>query len=146
MGFQCGHVSLCWERVPHHSRLRRRGLFRRRWWLGRVLGSLSRLPHMTHLRSKGTLVSVMTIYATKSTRVDGFNSVPLLAFVIISPLGVLVALVLIAPNGLMLWGLIPALARIVMLKNNRLKSPRILCSILSTEISLFHQGKYISTN
>jgi hypothetical protein len=59
------------------------------------------------------MVSVMTIYATKSTRVDSFNSVPPLAFVVIAPLGVLVPLVLIAPSGLMLWGLIPALTKIV---------------------------------
>jgi hypothetical protein len=61
------------------------------------------------------MVSVMTIYATKSTRVDSFNSVPPLAFVVIAPLGVLVPLVLIAPSGLMLWGLIPALTRIVVI-------------------------------
>jgi hypothetical protein len=61
------------------------------------------------------MVSVMTIYTTKSTRVDIFNSVSPLAFVVISPLGVLVPLVLIAPSGLMLWGLIPALTRIVVI-------------------------------
>jgi len=43
-----------------------------------VLGSLSRLPHMTHLRSKGTLVSVMTIYTATSTRFIGFEIIPLL--------------------------------------------------------------------
>ena len=59
------------------------------------------------------MVSVMTIYATKSTRVDGFNSVPPLAFVVIAPLGVLVPLVRIAPRWRLLWGLIPTLTRIV---------------------------------
>ena len=61
------------------------------------------------------MVGVMTVYATKSTRVDGFDSIPPLAFVVIAPLGVLVPLVLIAPSGLMLWGLIPALTRIVVI-------------------------------
>ena len=59
------------------------------------------------------MVSVMTIYATKSTRVDSFNIIPPLAFVVIAPLGVLVPLVLVAPSGLMLWWLIPALTSIV---------------------------------
>jgi hypothetical protein len=34
----------------------------------------------------GAMVGVMTVHATKSTRVDGFNSIPPLAFVIIAPL------------------------------------------------------------
>jgi hypothetical protein len=59
------------------------------------------------------MVRVMTIDATKSTRVDSFNSIPPLAFVVSAPLGVLVPLVLIAPSGWMLCGLIPALTRIV---------------------------------
>jgi hypothetical protein len=61
------------------------------------------------------MVSVMTVHTTKSTRVDGFNSIPPLAFVVIAPLGVLVPLVLVAPSGWMLWGLIPALTRIVVI-------------------------------
>ena len=60
-------------------------------------------------------MSVMTIYATKSTRVDGFNSVLPLAFVVIAPLGGLVPLVRVAPSGWMLWGLIPALTKIVVI-------------------------------
>jgi hypothetical protein len=60
-------------------------------------------------------VSVMTKHATKSTRVDGFNIIPPLAFVVIAPLGVLVPLVLVAPSGLMLWGLIPALTRVIVI-------------------------------
>ena len=60
-----------------------------------------------------TMVSVMTIDSTKSTRVYGFNRVPPLAFVVISPLGVLVPLVRVAPSGLLLWGLIPALIGVV---------------------------------
>ena len=61
------------------------------------------------------MVSVITIYATKSTRVDGFNSVPPLAFVVIAPLGVLVPLVLVAPRGLVLWGMVLTLTRIVVI-------------------------------
>ena len=63
----------------------------------------------------GAMVSVMAVYSTKSTRVIGFNSIPPLASVVIAPLGVLVPLVLIAPSGLMLWDLIPALTRIVVI-------------------------------
>jgi hypothetical protein len=55
------------------------------------------------------MVSVMTIHSAKRTRVYGFNSVPPLAFVVIAPLGVLVPLIRVASNGLLLWGLIPAL-------------------------------------
>ena len=58
-------------------------------------------------------MSVMTIDSTKGTRMYGFNRVPPLAFVVITSLGVLVPLVRVAPTGLMLWGLIPALTRIV---------------------------------
>ena len=60
-------------------------------------------------------MSVMAVYATKSTRVISFNSIPPLASVVIAPLGVLVPLVLVAPSGLMLWGLIPALTRIIVI-------------------------------
>ena len=59
------------------------------------------------------MVSVMTIYATKGTRMYGFNRVPPLAFVVIAPLGVLVPLVWVAPSGLLLWGLIPTLIGVV---------------------------------
>jgi hypothetical protein len=54
-------------------------------------------------------VSVMTELTTKGTREDSFNIISSLVFVIIAPLGVLVPLVLVAPSGLVLWGLIPAL-------------------------------------
>jgi hypothetical protein len=61
------------------------------------------------------MVSVMTEITTKGTRVDGFNIISPLSFVFISPLGVLVPLVLVAPRGLVLWGMIPALTRIVVI-------------------------------
>ena len=57
------------------------------------------------------MMSVMAELTTKGTREYGFNIIYIspLAFIIISPLGVLVPLVLVAPSGLVLWGLIPAL-------------------------------------
>jgi hypothetical protein len=55
------------------------------------------------------MMSVMVELTTKGKREYGFNIISPLAFVIISPLGVLVPLVLVAPSGLVLWGLIPAL-------------------------------------
>ena len=61
------------------------------------------------------MVSVMTELTTKGTRVDGFNIILPLAFVVIAPLEVLVPLVLVAPSGLVLWGLIPALTRVVII-------------------------------
>jgi hypothetical protein len=57
----------------------------------------------------------MTKLSTKSTRVDGFNIILPLAFVVVAPLGVLVPLVLIAPSGLVLWGLIPTLTMVVVI-------------------------------
>jgi hypothetical protein len=61
------------------------------------------------------MVSVMTELTTKGTRVDGFNIIFPLAFFFISPLWVLVPLVLVSPRGLVLWGLIPALTRVVVI-------------------------------
>jgi hypothetical protein len=54
----------------------------------------------------GAMMSVMAELTTKGTREDGFNIVVIspLAFIIIAPLGVLVPLVLVAPSGLVLWG------------------------------------------
>jgi hypothetical protein len=59
------------------------------------------------------MVGVMTIHATKSTRLDGFNIILSWVFVVIAPLGVLVPLVLISPRWLVLGGLIPALTKVV---------------------------------
>jgi hypothetical protein len=55
----------------------------------------------------------MTELTTKGTRVGGFNIISPLLFVVISPLRVLVPLVLVAPRGLVFWGMIPALTMIV---------------------------------
>ena len=78
-------------------------------------GKAPRVFQPFEINDLGAMVGVMTVHATKSARVDGFNSIPPLAFVFIAPLGVLVPLVLIAPSGLMMWGLIPALTRIVVI-------------------------------
>jgi hypothetical protein len=62
-------------------------------------------------------MSVMAKLTTKSTREDGFNIVVIspLAFFIVAPLGILVPLVLVAPSGLVLWGLIPTLTWVVVI-------------------------------
>jgi hypothetical protein len=78
-------------------------------------GKAPRVFQPFEIRNLGAVVCVMTVHATKSTRVDGFNIIPPLVFVVIAPLGVLVPLVLVAPSGLMLWGLIPALTRVIVI-------------------------------
>ena len=110
--------TLMWDRILHHSGrqlLRILLLCLLRGRLRRRRGKTSRVLQPFEISDLWAMVSVMTIYATKSTRVDSFNIIPPLAFVVISPLGVLVPLVLIAPSGLMLWGLIPTLTRIVVI-------------------------------
>jgi hypothetical protein len=60
-------------------------------------------------------MSVMAELTTKGTREVGFNIIvisPLMP-IIIAPLGVLIPLVLVAPSGLVLLGLIPALTWVV---------------------------------
>jgi hypothetical protein len=110
--------TLMWDRILQHGG---RGLLRilllclLRGMLRRRRGEAPRVLQPFEISDLWAMVSVMTIYATKSTRVDSFNSIPPWAFVVIAPLGVLVPLVLIAPSGLMLWGLIPALTRIVVI-------------------------------
>jgi hypothetical protein len=108
--------TLMWNRILHHSgrRLLRilllcllRGRLRRR------RGNTSRVFQPLEISDLGAMVGVMTVHSTKSTRVNGFNRIPSLAFVVTAPLGVLVSLVRVAPSGLLLWGLIPALTRII---------------------------------
>ena len=62
-------------------------------------------------------MSIMTELTTKDTREVGFDSIVIspLTFVVISPLGVLIPLVLGAPNRLVLLGLIPALTWVVVI-------------------------------
>ena len=62
-------------------------------------------------------MSVMVELTTKGTREVGFNiiSISPLMPTIIAPLGVLIPLVLVAPRGLVLWGMVPALTRVVVI-------------------------------
>ena len=79
------------------------------------MGKTTRVFQPFEISDLGAVVSVVTELTTKGTREDGFNIIPTLAFVFIAPLGFLVPLVLVAPSGLMLWGLIPALTRVVVI-------------------------------
>jgi hypothetical protein len=76
-------------------------------------GDASRVLQPLEISNLGAMVGVMTIHSIKSTRVNGFNRILSLAFVVITPLGVLVPLVQVSPSGLLLWGLIPSLIGIV---------------------------------
>jgi hypothetical protein len=60
-------------------------------------------------------MSIMTELTAKGTREVGFDSIVIspLTPIVISPLGVLIPLVLVAPSRLVLLGLIPALAWVV---------------------------------
>jgi hypothetical protein len=60
-------------------------------------------------------MSIITELTTKGTREVGFNIIfisPLMT-IVISPLGVLIPLILVAPYRLVLLGLIPSLTRVV---------------------------------
>jgi hypothetical protein len=110
--------TLMWDRILQHGGRRLLCILllcllwrKLRWGGGKAPGVFQPLE----ISDLWAMVSVMTIYTTKSTRVDGFNSVLSLAFVVIAPLGVLVPLVRVAPSGWVLWGLIPALTRIVVI-------------------------------
>jgi hypothetical protein len=108
--------TLMWDRILQHDGwrlLRILLLCLLRGRLHRRRGNTPRVFQSFEISDLWEMVSVMTIYTTKSTRGDGFNSVTPLVFVVIAPLGVLVPLVRVAPSGWMLWGLIPALTRIV---------------------------------
>jgi hypothetical protein len=66
--------------------------------------------HLFEVRNLGEMVSIMTMLTTKNAREvhpEVVVVVPPLAFVVIVPLGVLVTLVLVAPNRLVLLGVIP---------------------------------------
>jgi hypothetical protein len=127
----CRLPHLWWGRVDHvlgsHDTL----MCNRIWWqdgrgllhvllwcllrggLCRRRGKAPRVFEPFEISDLGAMVSVMTELTTKSTRVDGFNIIPPLAFVVVAPLGVLVAWVLVAPSWLILLGLIPALTWVV---------------------------------
>ena len=111
--------TLMWNRILQHSG---RGFLHVLLWCllrGRRCGRMGktiRVFQPFEISDLGAMVSLMTKITTKGTREDGFNIISPLSFVgIISPLGVLVPLVLVAPSGLVLWGLISALTRIVVI-------------------------------
>jgi hypothetical protein len=110
--------ALMWDRILQHDR---RGLLcilflcLLRGRLRRRRGKAPRVFQPFEINDLGAMVGVMTEHTTKSTRVDGFNIILPLAFVVIAPLGVLVPLVLVAPSGLMLWGLIPTLTGVIVI-------------------------------
>jgi hypothetical protein len=83
--------------------------------LCRGRGEIPRIFQPFEICNLGAMVGVMTVYATKGTRVVGFDSIPPLASIVVALLGVLVPLVLVAPRGLVLWGTISALTRIVVI-------------------------------
>jgi hypothetical protein len=81
------------------------------------MGKTTRLFQLFEINDLGKMMSVMAEIATKGTREFGFNIIVIypLVFIIISPLGVLVPLVLVSPSGLVLWGLIPSLTWVVVI-------------------------------
>ena len=88
--------------------LLRGGLCRRRGKAPRVFESFE-------ISDLGAMVSVMTELTTKSTRVDGFNIILPLTFVVVAPLGVLIPLVLVARSRLVMLGLIPTLTWVIII-------------------------------
>jgi hypothetical protein len=110
--------TLMWDRILQHGGRRLLRILLLCLLRGRLRGGGGKAPRVfqpLEISDLWAMVSVMTIYATKRTRVDIFNSIPPLAFVVIAPLGVLVPLVRVAPSGWMLWGLIPTLTGIVVI-------------------------------
>jgi hypothetical protein len=104
--------TLMWNRILQHSR---GGLLHvllwcllRGWRCWRV-GKTTRVFQPFEISDFGEMMSVMAELITKGTREVGFNNIVIspLTPVIISPLGVLIPLVLVAPNGLVLLGLMP---------------------------------------
>jgi hypothetical protein len=79
------------------------------------MGKTTKVFQPFEISDLGEMVSVMTELTTKGTREVYFNIISPLAFFIIAPLGVLVPMVLVAPSGLVLWGLIPALTWVVVI-------------------------------
>jgi hypothetical protein len=110
--------TLVWNRILQHDG---RGLFHVLLWcllrgrLCRRMRKTIRVFQSFEISYLGEMMSVMTKLTTKGTREVGFNIISPLAFVIISPLGVLIPLVLVSPSGLVLWGLILALTWVVVI-------------------------------
>jgi len=72
----------------------------------------SRVFHPFKISDLGEMMSIMTKITAKGTREVGFDGIFIspLTPIVISPLGVLIPLVLVAPSRLVLLGLIPAIA------------------------------------
>jgi hypothetical protein len=110
--------TLMWNRILQHGG---RGLSHVFLWcllrgsLCRRMRKTTRIFQPFEISDLGEMMSVMAELTTKGTREYGFNIISPLAFVIISPLGFLVPLVLVAPSGLVLWGLIPTLTWVVVI-------------------------------
>jgi hypothetical protein len=84
------------------------GLLRGQWGWG--TWSTFELFHLFEVNNLREMVSIIAIFTTKGTREVGSKIVVVfpLAFVAISPLRVLVPLILVAPNRLVLLGVIPS--------------------------------------
>jgi hypothetical protein len=113
------HHTLMWNRILQHGG---RGLLHVLLWcllrgrLCRGMRKTTRVFQPFEISDLGAMMSVMAKLTTKGTREDVFNIISPLAFIIIiAPMGVLVPLVLVAPSGLVLWGLILALTWVVVI-------------------------------
>ena len=110
--------TLMWNRILQHGG---RGLLYVLLWCllrGRRCGRMwktTRVFQPFEINDLGEMMSVMVELTTKGTREDSFNIISPLAFIIISPFGVLVSLVLVALSWLVLWGLILALTWVVVI-------------------------------
>jgi hypothetical protein len=104
--------TLMWNRILQHGG---RGLLHVLLWcllsstLCRRMGKTTRVFQPFEISDLEAMISVMAKITTKGTREYSFNIISPFAFIMISPLGVLVPLVLVAPSWLVLWGLIPSL-------------------------------------
>jgi hypothetical protein len=85
---------------------------KRRWMTWHILGFF----HPFEVRNLGAMVSIMSILTAKSAREvrsEVFVVFLPLAFVVTVPLGVLVTLILVSPNGLVLLGVVSAWSRVI---------------------------------
>jgi hypothetical protein len=79
------------------------------------MGKTTRVFQLFEISDLGAMMGVMAEITTKGTREVGFNIIVIspLASITISPLAILIPLVLVAPSGLVLLGLILALTWVV---------------------------------
>jgi hypothetical protein len=79
------------------------------------MGKNTRVFQPFEINDLGEMMGVMVELTTKGTREVGFNIIVIspLVSITIDPVGVLIPLVLVAPSGLVLLGLIPALTWVV---------------------------------